>query len=152
MATRDPAKRLAAQRRYRAKNHVERFGPVGVDRRGRHGNHARVPHDETCETTQRVAALEMRVGNARVGRLAHFARGRIDAIAERIGRLEGRVNALEADSANLRALNNMWANVANRTTTTGSAVVKRVKKLKPTPSAVDVALTALAVGQKRRKK
>lgn len=41
MATKDPAKRLAAQRRHRAKRHAEKFGPGAGDQRGRHENHAR---------------------------------------------------------------------------------------------------------------
>jgi len=43
MATKDPEKRKAAQHRYRAKRHAEKFGPDAGDMRGRHGNHARGP-------------------------------------------------------------------------------------------------------------
>jgi len=40
---RDPDKARERQRRYRNRKRVERFGPaaIGVDLRGRHGNHAR---------------------------------------------------------------------------------------------------------------
>lgn len=41
MATKDPEKRKAALKRYRAKKHAERFGDGAGDMRGRHGNHAR---------------------------------------------------------------------------------------------------------------
>lgn len=42
---RDPEKAAARRRRYRDRKKIERFGEssVGVDMRGRHGNHARGP-------------------------------------------------------------------------------------------------------------
>ncbi len=45
MATRDRAKRLAAQRRYRERQKIAKYGPAaaGVNMSGRHGNHARGP-------------------------------------------------------------------------------------------------------------
>lgn len=45
MPYRDPARRRDSanerSRRYRAKRHLERFGPEAGDMRGRHGNHSR---------------------------------------------------------------------------------------------------------------
>lgn len=41
MAYADPEKRLAADRRYKAKKRAERYGEGVGDQRGRHGNHAR---------------------------------------------------------------------------------------------------------------
>lgn len=37
----DHAKALERKRRYRARKHLERYGPGAGDQRGRHGNHAR---------------------------------------------------------------------------------------------------------------
>lgn len=99
MPGRDPVKSAARQRRYRERQKVKKYGPaaVGVDMRGRHGNHARGERHGRYNTAERrltsqgyvavrVAADHPHAWGPPKMRSHRYAYEHVLVVTERIGR------------------------------------------------------------------